>query len=109
MLTKRRKEFELNPDGKRQCSSERVDDSMIRSGEKPERHIYTPLESQYLHFRSLNPDMFLLLEVGYKWKSFGEDAEVASSLLGIVAYTPFNMQLRTATFPTHRLSVHMRR
>ena len=37
---------------------------------------YTPLELQFLEVKSKYPDAVLLVECGYKYKFFGEDAEV---------------------------------
>lgn len=37
---------------------------------------YTPLEEQYLSIKSQHPDAVLLIECGYKYKFFGEDAKV---------------------------------
>lgn len=45
---------------------------------------YTPLERQILQLKEAHPGMFLMFEVGYKMKMYGEDAKVASQLLHIV-------------------------
>lgn len=37
---------------------------------------YTPLELQYMEIKKQYPDTVLFVEVGYKYKFFGEDAEV---------------------------------
>lgn len=53
------------------------------------------------------PDVLLMIEVGYKYRFFGEDAEIAAKVLGIYAHMDHNFM--TASVPTFRLNVHMRR
>lgn len=53
------------------------------------------------------PDVLLMVEVGYKYRFFGEDAEVAARVLGIYAHMDHNFM--TASIPTFRLHVHVRR
>lgn len=48
-----------------------------------------------------------MVEVGYKFRFFGEDAEIASRVLGIYAHVDHNFL--TASIPTFRLNVHVRR
>lgn len=40
----------------------------------------TPLERQYVEIKKQYPDTLLLIEVGYKFRFFGEDAKVFSSI-----------------------------
>lgn len=37
---------------------------------------YTPLEQQFLEIKAANPDLVLMVEHGYRYRFFGEDAEV---------------------------------
>ena len=37
---------------------------------------YTPLEQQVVDIKAQNPDTVLFVECGYKYRFFGEDAEV---------------------------------
>lgn len=37
---------------------------------------YTPLEQQYLQIKEQHKDALLAVECGYKYRFFGEDAEV---------------------------------
>lgn len=53
------------------------------------------------------PDVLLMVEVGYRYRFFGEDAENAARVLGIYAHMDHNFL--TASIPTFRLSVHVRR
>lgn len=47
------------------------------------------------------------MQVGYKYRLFGEDAEIASSLCNIFSYPDRNFM--TASVPVHRLHVYVRR
>lgn len=53
------------------------------------------------------PDVLLMIEVGYKFRFFGNDAETAARVLGIFAY--YNHNFLSASIPTFRLHVHVRR
>lgn len=53
------------------------------------------------------PDVLLMVEVGYRYRFFGEDAEIAARVLGIYAHVDHNFL--TASIPTFRLNVHVRR
>ncbi|KIW01790.1 uncharacterized protein PV09_06962 [Verruconis gallopava] len=80
----------------------------------------TPMETQYLDIKRKHLDTVIVMEVGYKFRFFGEDARVASKELGIVcipgkyrydnhpsesAYDRF----ASASFPVARLHVHVKR
>lgn len=60
-----------------------------------------------MELKSKYPDVLLMVEVGYKYRFFGEDAEVAARTLGIYAHMDHNFM--TASIPTFRLHVHVRR
>ncbi|RDY12800.1 DNA mismatch repair protein MSH3, partial [Mucuna pruriens] len=68
---------------------------------------YTPLEQQVLDLKAKYPDVLLMVEVGYKYRFFGQDAEHAARVLGIYAHMDHNFL--TASVPTFRLNVHVRR
>ena len=68
---------------------------------------YTPLEQQYITIKAQYPDAVLFVECGYKYRFFGEDAEVASKTLNIGCFEDHNFQ--TASIPVHRLHIHLRR
>ncbi|KAJ3189335.1 Mismatch repair protein msh3 [Gaertneriomyces sp. JEL0708] len=68
---------------------------------------YTPLEQQYLDIKGQNPDCLLIVEVGYKFRFFEDDAKIAAKELNIVAYMDHSMY--TASIPTHRLHVHVKK
>lgn len=80
----------------------------------------TPMELQYLDIKRKHLDTVVVMEVGYKYKFFGEDARTASKELGIVCIPgkfrydehPSEAHLdrfASASFPTHRLQVHVKR
>jgi len=80
----------------------------------------TPMEIQYLDIKRKHLDTVVIMEVGYKYKFFGEDARTASKELGIVCIPgkfrydehPSEAHLdrfASASFPTHRLQVHVKR
>ena len=80
----------------------------------------TPMEKQYLDIKRDHLDTILIVEVGYKFKFFGEDSRVAARELGIVCIPgkfrydehPSEAHLdrfATASIPVHRLHVHVKR
>jgi len=68
---------------------------------------YTPLELQFLEVKKAHPDALLMVECGYKYKFFGDDAVIASNVLHIFAHMDKNFMV--ASIPVQRLHVHMRR
>ncbi|KAJ3015114.1 Mismatch repair protein msh3 [Thoreauomyces humboldtii] len=74
---------------------------------KPKKSPYTPLEQQFLEIKATATDCLLFIEVGYKFRLFGDDAKVAAKELNIVAYKDHAMY--TAGIPTHRLHVHVQK
>ncbi|TVY17171.1 DNA mismatch repair protein msh3 [Lachnellula arida] len=80
----------------------------------------TPLEVQVLDIKRKHMDTLLIVEVGYKFKFFGEDARDAAKVLSIVCIPgkfrydehPSEAHLdrfASASIPVHRLSVHAKR
>ncbi|KAI7354238.1 DNA mismatch repair protein [Hortaea werneckii] len=80
----------------------------------------TPLERQVLEIKKKHPDTLLVVEVGYKFRFFGEDARIAARELSIVCIPgkyrfdehPSEAHIdrfASAGFPTHRLHVHVKR
>ncbi|MCO5576830.1 hypothetical protein L7F22_030650 [Adiantum nelumboides] len=82
-----------------------------RQASKPNKGLhksdYTPLEQQVVELKAKYKDVLLMVEVGYRYRMFGEDAEIAARVLGIFAYNDHNFI--TASIPTFRLHVHVRR
>nr|XP_023679827.1 DNA mismatch repair protein Msh3 isoform X1 [Paramormyrops kingsleyae] len=71
------------------------------------KSIYTPLEQQFMDIKGQHKDVLLCVECGYKYRFFGEDAEIAARELNIFCHMDHNFM--TASIPTHRLFVHVRR
>lgn len=80
----------------------------------------TPMEKQLLDIKRKHLDTLLVIEVGYKFRFIGEDARIAAKELGIVCIPgkfrydehPSEAHLdrfASASFPTHRLHVHVKR
>ncbi|KAG2483848.1 hypothetical protein HYH03_017301 [Edaphochlamys debaryana] len=67
----------------------------------------TPLEQQVVALKAQYPGTILVVEVGYKMRFFGEDAEVAKAVCGIGAYVDHSFL--TASFPVARLPIYIRR
>ncbi|KAH0363851.1 DNA mismatch repair protein msh-3, partial [Aureobasidium melanogenum] len=80
----------------------------------------TPMEKQIIDIKKKHMDTLLAVEVGYKFRFFGDDARVAAKELQIMC-VPGKMRFDEhpseahldkfagASFPTHRLHVHVKR
>lgn len=68
---------------------------------------FTPLEQQVIHLLKQNPETILAIEVGYKFKFYGEHAEIASRVLKIGAWPDRNFL--SCWIPSVRLAIHVRR
>ncbi|KAB5551264.1 muts domain V-domain-containing protein [Coniochaeta sp. 2T2.1] len=80
----------------------------------------TPMEIQFLDIKRKHLDTLLIVEVGYKFRFFGEDARIAAKELSIVCIPgkfrydehPSEAHLdrfASASIPVHRLPVHAKR
>ncbi|KAL2270193.1 hypothetical protein VTJ83DRAFT_2377 [Remersonia thermophila] len=80
----------------------------------------TPMEVQFLDIKRKHMDTVLVVEVGYKFRFFGEDARIAAKVLSIVCIPgkfrydehPSEAHLdrfASASIPVHRLNVHVKR
>ncbi|KAF2199804.1 DNA mismatch repair protein-like protein msh3 [Delitschia confertaspora ATCC 74209] len=80
----------------------------------------TPMEKQYLEIKRKHLDTLIVMEVGYKFRFFGEDARIAAKELGIVCipgkfrydehFSEAHLdRFASASFPVHRLQVHVKR
>lgn len=67
----------------------------------------TPLESQVVALKAKYPDCLLLIEVGYKFRFFGQDAKIASKVLHIANFV--DRHFYVASIPVHRLDVHVQK
>ncbi|PYI27536.1 DNA mismatch repair protein msh3 [Aspergillus indologenus CBS 114.80] len=80
----------------------------------------TPMERQVIDIKRKHKDAVLVVEVGYKFRFFGEDARIAAKELSIVCIPgklrfdehPSEAHLdrfASASIPVHRLHVHVKR
>lgn len=67
----------------------------------------TPLEKQIVALKEQHPELLLVVECGYKYQLFGEDAEQAGRILNMVAYKKNNFL--SCSFPLHRLTIHVKK
>ncbi|KAF9533444.1 DNA mismatch repair protein MSH3 [Crepidotus variabilis] len=72
----------------------------------PKGKPYTPLELQVVDLKAATPGTLLLIQVGYKYKFYGDDAKVAAKELGMVAYPDRNFMV--ASIPLERRDIHMK-
>nr|GAT43998.1 DNA mismatch repair protein [Mycena chlorophos] len=69
---------------------------------------YTPLEQQILELKKKYPSpTILMVEKGYKYVFYGDDAKVAAKELGMVCYMDRNFLV--ASIPTHRRDIHLKK
>lgn len=74
---------------------------------KRSKSVYTPLEQQVIQLKQQHKEALLAVECGYKYRFFGEDAEIAAKEMNIFCHLDHNFM--TCSIPTHRLFVHVRR
>jgi len=67
----------------------------------------TPLEKQWKSIKKEHPDVLIVMECGYKFRMYQQDAAVAAKVLGLGSFKMKNFL--QASFPTHRLHVHVKR
>ncbi|KAJ1980616.1 Mismatch repair protein msh3 [Dimargaris xerosporica] len=68
---------------------------------------YTPLEQQFRALKAQYPDTILAIEVGYLYRFFGTDSQVAAAVLSITSNP--GPHLRTSSVPAARVMVHIKR
>uniref|UniRef100_A0A1A7XAS2 DNA mismatch repair protein n=1 Tax=Iconisemion striatum TaxID=60296 RepID=A0A1A7XAS2_9TELE len=87
--------------------SERSPPSESAASSRRPKSTFTPLEQQVIQLKEQHKDAMLAVECGYKFRFFGEDAEIAAKELNITCHLDHNFM--TCSIPTHRLFVHVRR
>ena len=116
-----------NAEGEERGGSESSDEATVAS-KRPKNGTrtskatakQTPMEKQIIEIKMKHPDTLLVVEVGYKFRFFGEDARVAARELSIVCIPgkfrfddhPSEAHLdrfASASIPVHRLHVHVKR
>lgn len=78
-------------------------------GKSTSNNKVTPLMRQYFKLKAKYPDAILLYRVGDFYETFGDDAEKAADLLGIVLTSRNNggSDIALAGFPHHSLDVYL--
>ncbi|XP_066274176.1 DNA mismatch repair protein Msh3-like isoform X1 [Branchiostoma lanceolatum] len=105
-ITKLRKSLGKSPEKKKDEKEEKEEEKKWWVKGTGYRKM-TPLEQQVVYIKSEYPDALLVVECGYKYRLFGDDAVVAAKELGFVSYIDHNFM--TCSFPNQRLFVHVRR
>nr|XP_045249894.1 DNA mismatch repair protein Msh3 isoform X2 [Macaca fascicularis] len=68
--------FDVSQFGSSNTSHENLQKTASKPANKRSKSIYTPLELQYIEMKQQHKDAVLCVECGYKYRFFGEDAEV---------------------------------
>lgn len=72
--------------------------------------VQTPLMTQYFEFKRQHPEALLLFRVGDFYETFGDDALIASKVLGIVLTKRANgpgQHIELAGFPHHSIETYL--
>ncbi|KAI7858269.1 muts domain V-domain-containing protein [Circinella umbellata] len=92
---------------RRRMNNYNEDDTTNTTTNGKDKKNWSPLELQVLELKKKHPGVLLAIEVGYKFRFFGDDAKLASRVLHIAHFIDRNFYV--ASIPTHRLAVHVRR
>ena len=124
-ITKETEENQVNAENNEEVEEE---DMALKPAAKDKKGVavkkgsskLTPMEKQILEIKRAHMDTLLIIEVGYKFKFFGEDARIAAKELSIVCI-PGKLRydehiseahldrFASASVPVHRLHVHVKR
>ncbi|KAF5330723.1 hypothetical protein D9619_005575 [Psilocybe cf. subviscida] len=74
----------------------------------PSGRTYTDLELQILKLKEDNPGTILMIEVGYKFRFFGEDAKVAAKVLGVIAFMSRNLLTASISNSNTWFHIHLK-
>lgn len=69
----------------------------------------TPLEKQILQLKESNTDKLLLVQIGYKYKLFGKDAQLGSAILNIMYIQGEDEKFAYCSFPDFKLHINLKR
>lgn len=103
-------EAKLGDMSKKQTEKRQIADQVERDlleNKKIDTKNFTPLESQVVELKAKYPDCLLLIEVGYKFRFFGQDARIASRVLHIANF--IDRHFYVASIPVHRVDVHVQK
>lgn len=70
---------------------------------------FTPLEKQIIELKDENPGKLLLIQIGYKYKLFGEDAKIGAKILNIMFIPDDKEQFSYCSFPDFKLHINLKR
>lgn len=76
---------------------------------EPQKKKLTPLDKQIIELKANNPDKLLAIQVGYKYKFFGQDAEIVSPVLNIMLVGTEDPRFKYCSIPDNRLHVHLKK
>lgn len=79
--------------GERGRSAERSPPSESSAPSRRSKSAYTPLEQQVIQLKQQHKDALLAVECGYKYRFFGEDAEVRTEKITVSVISISNMIL----------------
>ncbi|KAK6461134.1 DNA mismatch repair protein MSH3 [Scheffersomyces coipomensis] len=102
------------PAVKKSIPFKRKADVIDQSSNRIKKRSLTPLEKQVRQFKDHNKDKLLLFQVGYKFKSFGQDAEIISKILNIMYIrggdnNENDEEFSYCSFPDNRLHINLKR
>ncbi|KAJ1974562.1 Mismatch repair protein msh3, partial [Dimargaris verticillata] len=90
------------------CSPKRIMPGSSPDSDPPAHSAqYTPLEQQYRDLKAQYPDTILAVEVGYLYRFFDTDSQVAAAVLSITSNPGPHMC--TSSVPAARIMVHIKR
>lgn len=70
----------------------------------------TPLEQEILKFKQDNQDKLIAIQVGYKYKFYGEDAAIVSKIINVMLIKhETDDRFNYCSIPDNRLHVHLKR
>lgn len=90
-------------EGKRKGKEAKPKDANTLSDSRRVKSVYTPLEQQVVQLKQQHKDALLAVECGYKYRFFGEDAEVSAARSGSEQETSASQVTRLFFLPSaHR-------
>ncbi|KAK5707402.1 Mismatch repair protein msh3 [Elasticomyces elasticus] len=119
-ITEETEDLDGADEDEEEAEPEPTSKSRSKKGTTAKKGKLTPLEKQVLDIKHAHPDTLLVVEVGYKFRFFGEDARIAAKELSIVCIPgkfrfdehPSEAHIdrfASASVPVHRLNVHVKR
>lgn len=77
---------------------------------KPKPTKLTPLEQEIVRFKQENQDKLMAVQVGYKYKFWGKDAEIVAKIINVMLLKhETDERFNYCSIPDNRLHVHLKR